>query len=277
MSLISVPFPLNRLARWPDGVRAPDFIGIGAPKSATTWLHAQLRTHPDVRLPGRKEVNYFSNNHRRPLKWYVDEFPSGGITGEFSPNYCVLPTGRIRWMRRVLPDVRLILTLRHPLDRAWSHARMKLRADYGLDRMDSGLAEEIMLSRPAIERSDYARILERFSAVYGRDRIGVFYYESLMDSPASLLEGVSRFLGLDPGAWAAGTGRERVLRTKIADPAPSSLGNRVQHVYSRLWEDAVTTLGPDARVMWPEPLPLAWARMGGGSGHASPGPQPNSR
>ncbi len=54
----------------------PSFIGIGAPRSGSTWLHELLRAHPNVYLPRqRKELNFFNQNDSRGIDWYEKYFP----------------------------------------------------------------------------------------------------------------------------------------------------------------------------------------------------------
>ena len=104
----------------------PDFLIISPPKTGSTWLAANLRLHPQVFVPDIKEVKYFSSFHRwLDLGWYLDHFApaEGRLKGEASPSYAILPVERIRLVRRLFPDVKLIFLMREPVGRAWSHAR----------------------------------------------------------------------------------------------------------------------------------------------------------
>ncbi len=56
----------------------PAFLGIGAQKSGTTWLHARLREHPSIYLPEEKEQHYFDWNFHRPLAEYARVFRPAG-------------------------------------------------------------------------------------------------------------------------------------------------------------------------------------------------------
>ena len=104
----------------------PSFLGIGAQKSGTTWLHARLREHPSLFLPAEKELHYFDWNFHRPLHGYARRFADAGdrLPGEITPGYGMLSPDRISFVARVLPGVRLIYLMRDPVERAWSQVVM---------------------------------------------------------------------------------------------------------------------------------------------------------
>lgn len=105
----------------------PDFIILGAQKSGTTSLYKYLSSHSQVIPPARKEIHFFDNNFHRGVNWYRSHFPQslekrlrGSITGEASPYYLYHPHAPRR-IANVVPDVKLIILLRNPVDRAISH------------------------------------------------------------------------------------------------------------------------------------------------------------
>ncbi len=113
----------------------PDFIIIGAQRCGTTSLFRYLEQHPDVAPAAIKEIHYFDLSHHLGPSWYRSFFPSrpclriaasvrrrARITGEASPYYVFHPLVPERVFRTV-PGVRLILLLRNPVDRAFSHYR----------------------------------------------------------------------------------------------------------------------------------------------------------
>jgi hypothetical protein len=116
----------------------PHFVIAGAQKSGTTSLWAYLCEHPEVTPPISKEMSFFDLNFHRGLHWYRMHFPLESamlptkssqrrlMTGESSAYYMFHPLspGRIA---ATLPDVRIILLLRNPVNRAFSHYQLKLR------------------------------------------------------------------------------------------------------------------------------------------------------
>ena len=114
----------------------PDFIIVGAQKSGTTSLYKYLLAHPHIlgvhryRPDGRttwgKEVHYFDDNFDKPEWWYRFHFPlkavlerRQAITGEGSPQYLYHPHVP-KWIARTIPDVKIIICLRNPVNRAIS-------------------------------------------------------------------------------------------------------------------------------------------------------------
>lgn len=110
----------------------PDFLIIGAAKSATTTLYAYLEQSPQVTWSLRKEAFYFNQTFHWGLNWYRAFFPlksavarqardTGGrvMTGEGSPDYLFHPHAARR-VHETLPHVKLVAILRNPIDRAYS-------------------------------------------------------------------------------------------------------------------------------------------------------------
>ncbi|OAB61992.1 hypothetical protein AY599_10540 [Leptolyngbya valderiana BDU 20041] len=103
----------------------PHFIAIGCQKGGTTSLFYYLEQHPQILLSVKKEIQFWSLRYDRGLDWYLSHFPelpSDGsiLTGEASPTYLDFPEAAER-LQKFFPDVRLILLLRNPTDRAISH------------------------------------------------------------------------------------------------------------------------------------------------------------
>ena len=123
--------------------RGPDFVIIGAKRGGTTSLYRYLHEHPSIQplFPGRqhvKGVHYYDSNYERGLRWYRSHFPleAGGrhlvrparrpaIAGEASPYYLFHPLAAER-LARDFPGVRIIVNLRDPVDRAYSHYKEEL-------------------------------------------------------------------------------------------------------------------------------------------------------
>lgn len=106
----------------------PHFILIGAQKGGTTYLYELLAAHPRM-LPAysKKEIHYFDRHFHRGEDWYRWRFPlrstlrrRRAVTGETTPSYLFHPRAPRR-IAATLPDVRLIVLLRNPVDRAISH------------------------------------------------------------------------------------------------------------------------------------------------------------
>src|SRR5437660_4703703 len=111
----------------------PDFIIIGTQRGGTTSLYYYLTEHPGIARALMKEVHFFDDNFTEGLNWYRAQFPSSlqkyyaerirkehFITGESSPYYLFYPHAPKR-ISELVPQAKLIVLLRNPVDRAYSH------------------------------------------------------------------------------------------------------------------------------------------------------------
>ena len=179
-------------------------VGIGAPKCATTWTYRVLDAHPGLHFPAKKEVNFWSNPSGRDLQWYsatMAEHDPDRWCGEISVSYVGLSRSRIQALHRYAPDVRLLLNVRHPVDRAWSHARMRLR-EQGLDptRMSDGELFPFVFAGVNVERGDYASALDRWLSVFPADQLLVTRFDDVVRRPDWVIRQLCGHLGVDTPA-----------------------------------------------------------------------------
>lgn len=197
--------------------RKPDFLLIGEMKSGTSSLFAYLKRHPHVRPPTRKEIHYFSVGHHLGPHWYRAHFPldrgRGWVTGEACPDYLFSPMAAER-IRSELPDARLIVLLREPVERTLSHyfheirwGREYLPVMQALQVEDQRLAEadpaipaglETYLHASYKRRSCYAEPLERYLDRFPRQQILVLGSNDLFRNPGAVLNRTLSFLNLAP-------------------------------------------------------------------------------
>ena len=116
-------------------MKLPNFIGIGAPKSGTTWLARCLGEHPDIFMAPVKETEFwkFADAEYR-LGEYAAYFKGAQhepAIGEFSVRYLSFP-GVPERLKRVLPDVRLLTSLRNPIDQVYSNYWHLQRQNFNL-------------------------------------------------------------------------------------------------------------------------------------------------
>ncbi|HEX3236564.1 MAG TPA: sulfotransferase [Gemmatimonadales bacterium] len=201
-------------------VMLPNFIIIGAAKAGTTALYWYLAEHPAVFMSPVKETNYFAYGlddrgrllygnpdvHRFPVKVLTDYerlfAQAGGATavGEASPIYleCPQAAGRIR---ERLPAARLICSLRHPVDRAYSNYLMALRHQgrrFDPSRDLTSRPDWAHPDRHWMRISRYHEQLTRYFDAFPGDQIHVGLFDDLKRDPVGFTQGVYRFLGIDP-------------------------------------------------------------------------------
>lgn len=257
-SRISAPFRL-----------LPDFLIIGAQKCGTTSLCSHLFSHPQVLPSRRKEIHFFdAPEFGHGLGWYKAHFASEraararsrqlgreALTGEASPYYLAYPHAPRRVVE-ALPDVKLIVMLRNPVDRALSHYNHQVRLNREplsfeeaveaeperlggeLERM---LTDETYYSHrywaySYLARGRYAEQLQRWLQRFPRDRLLAISSEQFFESPHSEYQRVLDFLGLariDLGSY-------RKQNTGTYDGMDSGLRERLEAYFEphnqRLYE-----------------------------------------
>lgn len=110
-----------------------DFLIAGVQKGATSALHHFLRQHPDIYLPEKKELHFFDNeqidwddpSHENIYHAYYNDAPEGSLCGEATPIYTYWQPSVAR-IHRYNPKIKLIVSLRDPVARAYSHWRMEV-------------------------------------------------------------------------------------------------------------------------------------------------------
>lgn len=203
----------------------PDFLILGAQKAGTTALYAYLREHPDLTGPLWKEVSFFDRHFARGVAWYRGNFPlrsRGRIVGEASPSYLFHPLAPAR-AAAVVPEARLIVLVRDPVERAYSHyrhevalGRESLAFEDALDREEERLDGELerMGADPRyfshawwkhtyLARGRYAEQLERWLARFPSERLLVVSNDELAARPGETYGRVLAFLGVPPKELAS--------------------------------------------------------------------------
>ncbi len=202
----------------------PNFVIIGTMKGGTTSMFQYLAQHPQVNPPFRKEIKFFDIHYPKGLLWYRAHFPlwfkmtRGALTGEATPYYLFHPQAAGR-LADTLPDSKIIIMLRNPVDRAYSHyshiqrvGREPLSFEDAIaaepDRL-AGEAEHI-LADPSystfthvhysyLARGRYVEQLPRWLERFPRKQILFIASEELSRAPSETFQKTLDFLGLD--AW----------------------------------------------------------------------------
>jgi hypothetical protein len=195
----------------------PSFVGIGVPRGGTSWLHELLASHPQVWVPThRKEVGFFDVNYHRGSEWYASFFPSEhqatqyAAIGEITAHYLYTPEGPER-MASMGTIEKLILMLRHPTDRAYSHYWHQARIESYQESFERALEEWPML----LSRSIYSEGIARYQARFGRERMLVLISEEAHRDVRSARSQLAAFLGIDACLFAQEAGTERVNAAKV--------------------------------------------------------------
>lgn len=184
-----------------EGLSLPDFLGIGAMKAGTTWLYENLRYHPEIYLPEKKETYFFSYQfNQRRLRDYSQRFVPGQglVKGEITPGYSILSRNRIRFIHTIAPNMKQILLVRDPIERSWSEAYMNLVVKTGRAYSDVSDGEfySYFQSENCVRRSCYVTILDNWLSAFPRDHLYLGLYDDIQRDPQNLLDSLFEFLGV---------------------------------------------------------------------------------
>lgn len=192
-------------------------------------MHRYLTQHPDFLEPlVPKNVHFFDHNFERGVEWYEHHFPPAGAarrheaatgiaarTGETCPYYLYHPLVADR-IASTYPAVKIVILLRNPVIRAWSHHRYEvargaetLDFDHALDAEQSRLGdiEQRLTEDPSLrseahqawsyfDRGLYLKQLRRFEEVFAPDQLLVICSEDFFTDPVASLIKVQEFVGL---------------------------------------------------------------------------------
>ena len=213
----------------------PDFLIIGAQKSGTTWLHHNLQVHPQIWMP-RREVHYFDRKIRDAESfddgWYASLFePGKGKTiGEYTPSYSVIDRDMVAYAHELMPEAKIIFLMRSPIERAWSHAVMRIvKKEGGVEN----IPEEMLLKRFSREKSllrtNYIRTLENWGTGYPPEQIFVGFLEDVHFHPDIFLQSVHSFLGVDPSFRPPKM--EVKINARSSDTMPTPVASHLAQIY----------------------------------------------
>jgi hypothetical protein len=177
-----------------------DFLGIGAMKSATSWIADCLREHPEICQGKKKEMHFFDDpyKYRQGLEYYASFFrdcPRGTLKGEFTPSYLYDPKVPAR-IHQNFPEVKILACLRNPIWRAFSHYR------YGRERggrlsIYKNFREALKKDPELKDRGFYHEQLKRYYDLFPSQNILVIIYDDLKKNPKETIKGIYEFLGVN--------------------------------------------------------------------------------
>jgi Sulfotransferase domain len=251
--------------------RLPDVLVIGAQRCGTSSLYRHLGRHPDVAPSLRKEVEYFSRRFDRGERWYRAHFALANgrprLTFEATPDYLFHPLAAVR-AAAVVPDARLVVMLREPTARAWSHYHHMVALGHETLDFEAAVVAEpdrcapdlcrladdpdhdpvALLRYSYVARGRYAEQLARWRDHFAADRMLVVRSEDFFAEPVPAFRRIVEFLGLPP--WTpehlVNVGRQR-------RPAPPPIPERARAALGECFADSnrdlVSMLG-DAAPQW---------------------------
>jgi hypothetical protein len=183
----------------PEGwvVQPPDFVGVGANRSGTTWWYNLILAHPNVWLAplSQKELYYFDiywddNFTDSVATAYHSYFPRppGGLAGEWTPDY-MYHIWAPKQLAQSAPHTKILVCLRDPFDRYLSELRHWVAL--GLDRSNLGRVSDL-----AQARSLFSYPITQIFNYFARDQVLILQHERCIEEPQGQLRRTYEFLDL---------------------------------------------------------------------------------
>jgi len=243
-----------------DLARFPDFLIVGPQRTGTTWLHAHLRFHPQIFLSEPKEIFFFSRlktpSHSgfqsAELEWYLRFFRDPPwrwaaktalslwkyhelyrpvVRGEATASYAALDRDVVGEIAALNPDVKVIMMIRDPVERAWSHAKKDLVRKTKRRVEDVPTAEFESFFRDEYQRR-CARMVENYDNWAAQLKPGNLYlgrFADVEERPEALLLEVMRFLGVRAD--------HRYVSSEVREQVNPTAASRIPEAYRRFLED----------------------------------------
>jgi hypothetical protein len=276
----------------------PDFLIVGPQRTGTTWLHAHLRYHPEIMLSEPKELFFFSSLkapdsprfrsnelsiylrffHEPPWRvalrnaislWRYRQRYRPRVRGEATASYAALDRDVIEDIALLKPDIKVILMIRNPIDRAWSHAKKDLVRNRDRKFSDVSAAEFEQFFRDPYQRqcARYVENIDNWSAALQPGHLLVGLFDDIDTRPEALLLEVMRFLGV--------TADRRYVSTAVRARVNPTEASRIPEPYRRLLDELLRDDVHQLR----DRLGLSWTSPesgGGGRLERLPARQPAS-
>lgn len=203
------------------GTPLPNALVIGPMRCGTTWLDRYLRSHDDVCLPkGVKETFFFDRRFSKGIEWYAQHFHTCGTQAgericEVGPSYFHCPEAPER-ISDTLGHVKLVVIVRNPVERAYSHYLHLRRYGFTSLPLRSAVDEQPEI----LDGSRYAAQLERWLTHHDAEDIHLVSFRTLKRNSTEFVAGLTDILDVRtepiPEALSSATNRGRLPRSPLA-------------------------------------------------------------
>ncbi|HLW70878.1 MAG TPA: sulfotransferase [Candidatus Binataceae bacterium] len=206
--------------------RLPDFLGVGQPRTGTSWLDSMLRGHAG--LPRDvKEVDFFVKNYARGIEWYKGYFAGCDPrlpAGEICPSYLGSNAARERIAEHI-PECRIICTLRDPVQVLFSF--------WKLARRNAWTAHDFETYTPDGWETD-SKGLRAWFETFGREQVLALLYDDLEAAPQDYLDRVCDFIGIEHIAIAGSAPEAPRVNSFSRMPRSAYLARKARKLRDRL-------------------------------------------
>jgi hypothetical protein len=256
----------------------PDFLIVGPQRTGTTWLHAHLRHHPEIFLSEPKELFFFSRLkapadpkfQSDDLGWYLRFFRdppwrwlmknaiclqrygrqyAPRVRGEATASYSALDPDVIEEITLLNPEIKAILVIRNPVDRAWSHAKKDLCRRSKREVRDVPEKEFHDFFKNAYQRrcAQYVENCENWASFVAPRHLMVLLFDDIRGRPHELLLETMRFLGVDADRRFISDD----VHASVNPTRPTRMPDKYRHFLEELLAPEIEVLRRKFGLSWP--------------------------
>jgi hypothetical protein len=250
---------------------------VGPQRTGTTWIYQNLRDHPDIMWPRDKEL-FFFNMLTQPdrelyrssdLEWYLDQFREPFwmklvknflalrqarrlyrpiVRGEATATYAAMDEALIREVTVLNPDIRAIMMLRNPIERAWSHAKKDLARDRNrkMSDVDDGEFEAFFSSEYQRKCARYKENYAKWERLLKPGHLMLARFDDITSRPLELLGEICEFLGVDTDQSCFSDSASEAVNQTEPTPIPS----RYRTYLDSLFRDDIRDIEQTFGVSW---------------------------
>jgi len=174
-----------------------DFIGVGVPRAGTTWIYECLKEHPQICVSSTKETYFFNHlkNSEQLFENYKQFFKkcdAQKIKGEFSTTY-LYNTQAMHLIKKYFPQTKLIVSLRNPIERAYSYY-FHIKSE----QLFNDTFEEYLKKNPEIiNHGKYDYHLKKYLKHLDKNQILILFYQDIKNNPSKTIKKLYNFLEVD--------------------------------------------------------------------------------
>jgi LPS sulfotransferase NodH len=262
-----------------DREKLPTFICIGGQRCGSTWLDTVLRSHPQILL-SPKESSFFNLKIRtEKLEWYYQFFdtshhsshaPEKFAKGDVTPAYSAMFFDEVAFVKKLVPDLKIIFFIRNPIDRMisqitrqWTYAYVDKGASTTRNLFSLLRQIDVSLSR---RLTDYYMTYRIWSHFFGEDQILLKKYDDLADNPKETIREILQFIDIDelnqiPEGLFYKKPNSSKFKNEVPDilkwylalewlPKVRLLQEKVQHCDFNDWINSMEKIASESHLSW---------------------------
>jgi hypothetical protein len=190
---------------------------------------------------------------RKSVHWYTHLYNSGSmISGDMTPMLYLLTTNQILEIKAHLPQIKIIIHLRDPVERVWSNLNMFRNRNTRKDDEDITLKK----LRHALDWNihslpSYYDLIQKWQNVFGEKQILINYYDEIVTHPAQVLTRTVNFLGLQMQDY---TGIQEDINVPVNVTEKTPMPDEIRHFLTLQFQDEVKKLSENTTT----PYPAEW-------------------